>query len=229
VAAVEEGRAIFDNIKKYLVYLLSCNFSEILVLTGAIFLGLPLPLLALQILWVNLVTDGLPALALGVDPKAPDIMHRPPRPPQEGVFSRPVTVLLVVISLYLTVILLPLFAYYVLFNPRQLSDPGQILTQAQTMVFVTLILAELANSFNCRSDIHSLFTVGLFANRFLLIGVFLSLIIMVAVITWDPLAEIFRVTPLAWFDWLLAAGLSLTILPVVEVTKWLLRRRLQPA
>jgi Ca2+-transporting ATPase len=229
VAAVEEGRAIFDNIKKYLVYLLSCNFSEILVLTGAIFLGLPLPLLALQILWVNLVTDGLPALALGVDPKAPDIMHRPPRPPQEGVFSRPVTVLLVVISLYLTVILLPLFAYYVLFNPRQLSDPGQILTQAQTMVFVTLILAELANSFNCRSDIHSLFTVGFFANRFLLIGVFLSLIIMVAVITWDPLAEIFRVTPLAWFDWLLAAGLSLTILPVVEVTKWLLRRRLQPA
>jgi Ca2+-transporting ATPase len=229
VAAVEEGRAIFDNIKKYLIYLLSCNFSEILVLTGAIFLGLPLPLLALQILWVNLVTDGLPALALGVDPKAPDIMHRPPRPPQEGVFSRPVTVLLVVISLYLTVILLPLFVYYVLFNPRQLSDPGQILTQAQTMVFVTLILAELVNAFNCRSDIHSLFTVGLFTNRFLLIGVLLSLVIMVAVITWDPLAEIFRVTPLAWVDWLLAAGLSLTILPVVEVTKWLLRRRLQPA
>jgi Ca2+-transporting ATPase len=229
VAAVEEGRAIFDNIKKYLIYLLSCNFSEILVLTGAIFLGLPLPLLALQILWVNLVTDGLPALALGVDPKALDIMHRPPRPPQEGVFSRPVTVLLVVISLYLTVILLPLFVYYVLFNPRQLSDPGQILTQAQTMVFVTLILAELVNAFNCRSDIHSLFTVGLFTNRFLLIGVLLSLVIMVAVITWDPLAEIFRVTPLAWVDWLLAAGLSLTILPVVEVTKWLLRRRLQPA
>ena len=74
VAAVEEGRAIFDNIKKYLIYLLSCNIAEILVLTGAFFLGLPLPLIALQILWVNLTTDGLPALALGVDPKAPDIM-----------------------------------------------------------------------------------------------------------------------------------------------------------
>ena len=81
VAAVEEGRAIFDNIKKYLIFLLSCNIAEILVLTGAFFLGLPLPLIALQILWVNLTTDGLPALALGVDPKAPDIMSRPPRPP----------------------------------------------------------------------------------------------------------------------------------------------------
>ena len=87
VAAVEEGRAIFDNIKKYLIFLLSCNLAEILVLTGAFFLGLPLPLIALQILWVNLTTDGLPALALGVDPKAPDIMSRPPRPPAEGVFS----------------------------------------------------------------------------------------------------------------------------------------------
>jgi len=228
-AAVEEGRAIFDNIKKYLIYLLSCNFSEILVLTGAIFLGLPLPLLALQILWVNLITDGLPALALGVDPKAPDIMRRPPRPPQEGVFSRSVTVLLVVISLYLSLILLPLFAYYVLWNPLQLGDPNQVLTQAQTMVFVTLILAELVNAFNCRSDIHSLFTVGFFPNRFLVASVALSLGIMVAVINWPPLAEIFRVRPLTLNDWLLAAGLGLTLLPVVEVTKWLLRRRSQPA
>jgi Ca2+-transporting ATPase len=229
VAAVEEGRAIFDNIKKYLVYLLSCNFSEILVLTGAIFLGLPLPLLALQILWVNLVTDGLPALALGVDPKAPDIMRRPPRPPEEGVFSRSVTALLVVIALYLTLILLPLFAYYVLFNPNRLSDPDQVITQAQTMVFVTLILAELVNAFNCRSDIHSIFTVGIFPNRFLLVSVVLSLGIMVAVINWQPLAEIFRVRPLDLGDWLIAAGLGLTLVPVVEVTKWLLRRGTQPA
>jgi Ca2+-transporting ATPase len=229
VAAVEEGRGIFDNIKKYLIYLLSCNFAEILTLTGAIFLGLPLPLLALQILWVNLITDGLPALALGVDPKAPDIMHRPPRPPREGVFSRSVTVLLLVISLYLTLLLLPLFAYYTLFNPRQLSDPGQVLTQAQTMVFVTLILAELVNAFNCRSDIHSLFTVGVLPNRFLLVGVLLSLGIMIAVIHWRPLADIFHVIPLTPIDWLLAAGLALTLVPVVEVTKWLLRRRLQSA
>ena len=81
VAAVEEGRAIFDNIKKYMIFLLSCNLAEIFVLTGALFIGMPLPLLALQILWVNLDSDGLPAFALGVDPKAPDTMARPPRPP----------------------------------------------------------------------------------------------------------------------------------------------------
>jgi Ca2+-transporting ATPase len=229
VAAVEEGRAIFDNIKKYLIFLLSCNFAEILTLTSAIFLGLPLPLLALQILWVNLITDGLPALALGVDPKAPDIMERPPRPPREGVFTRSVTVLLVVISLHLTLILLPLFAYYVLFNPHRLSDPAQILIQAQTMVFITLILGELVNAFNCRSDSHSLFTVGFFPNRFLLASVLVSLGIMVAVIHWQPLADLFHTRSLGLGDWLLAAGLGLTLLPVVEVTKWLLRRRVQPA
>jgi Ca2+-transporting ATPase len=97
------------------------------------------------------------------------------------------------------------------------------------MVFVTLILAELVNAFNCRSDIHSLLTVGVFPNRFLVASVVISLAIMVAVINWQPLADIFRVRPLALGDWLLASGLALTLVPVVEVTKWLLRRRLQPA
>ena len=124
VVAVEEGRAIFDNIKKYLIFLLSCNIAEILVLTGAFFLGLPLPLIALQILWVNLTTDGLPALALGVDPKAPDIMSRPPRPPPEGVFSPTVTALVAAISLYLTLILIPLFSYYYLLESVGLAGSG---------------------------------------------------------------------------------------------------------
>ncbi|MCL4504033.1 MAG: HAD-IC family P-type ATPase [Deltaproteobacteria bacterium] len=225
VAAVEEGRAIFDNIKKYLIYLLSCNIAEILVLTGTFFLGLPLPLIALQILWVNLTTDGLPALALGVDPKAPDIMQRPPRPPQEGVFTRHVNVLLAVISLYLTGILIPLFAYYYYVNPWGLSDPEQVLIEAQTMVFITLVLAELVNAFNCRSDYLSAFKAGLFKNRFLVISIVISLVMMVMVIEWDPLSFLFHTTPLRWQDWLLAVILSLLILPVVEAAKWWLRRR----
>jgi Ca2+-transporting ATPase len=224
VAAVEEGRAIFDNIKKYLIFLLSCNLAEIFVLTGAIFLGLPLPLLALQILWVNLDSDGLPAFALGVDPKAPDIMSRPPRPLQEGVFTSPVNSLLAVISVYLTVVLIPLFVYYYYGNPGGHSDPEQVLTKAQTMVFVTLILAEQVNAFNCRSDFHSLFTVGFFTNRLLIISVTLSTSMLAAVIYWPPLAELFHTAPLGWRDWLLAAGLGLTILPVVEVAKWVIRR-----
>jgi len=224
VAAVEEGRAIFDNIKKYLVFLLSCNLAEIFVLTGAFFIGMPLPLIALQILWVNLTTDGLPALALGVDPKAPDIMSRPPRPPQQGVFTPTVNGLLVVISVYLTLILTPLFAYYYYGNPRGLGDPEQILIEAQTMVFITLVLAEMVNAFNCRSDYLSLFKIGVFKNRFLIVSVLISLAMMVAVIEWDPLAALFHTTPLRWQDWLLATGLALTLLPVVELTKWWVRR-----
>jgi P-type Ca2+ transporter type 2C len=233
VAAVEEGRAIFDNIKKYLIFLLSCNLAEILVLTGAFFLGLPLPLIALQILWVNLTTDGLPALALGVDPKAPDIMSRPPRPPAEGVFSPTVNALCGAIALYLTVILIPLFGYYYYWNPWELGNPEMVLTEAQTMVFITLVLAELVNAFNCRSDYLSLFKVGVFGNRFLILSVLASLAMMVAVIEWEPLSRLFHTTPLRWQDWLLAAGLSLTLVPVVELTKWITgrqgRRRRQAA
>jgi Ca2+-transporting ATPase len=225
VAAVEEGRAIFDNIKKYLIFLLSCNIAEILVLTGAFFIGLPLPLIALQILWVNLTTDGLPALALGVDPKAPDIMSRPPRPPDEGVFSATVNGLLAAISLYLTVVLIPLFAYYYLWNPWGLSDPKLVLTEAQTMVFITLVLAELVNAFNCRSDYLSVFQVGIFRNGFLILAVLASLGMMVAVIEWEPLSRLFHTTPLRWQDWGIAVGLSLTIIPIVELTKWLICRK----
>jgi len=229
VAAVEEGRAIFDNIKKYLVYLLSCNIAEVLVLTGAFFLGLPLPLIALQILWVNLTTDGLPALALGVDPKAPDLMSRPPRPPGEGVFTGPVNTLLAVISLYLTLILIPLFAYYYYANPWGLSDAEQVLVEAQTMVFITLVLTEMVNAFNCRSVYLSIFKAGILDNKFLIVSLLVSLVMMVAVIEWDPLSALFHTTPLRWQDWLVATGLSLLIVPVVEAAKWVMRRRVRMA
>ena len=225
VAAVEEGRAIFDNIKKYLLFLLSCNLSEILVLTGAFFVGLPLPLIALQILWVNLTTDGLPALALGVDPKAPDIMSRPPRPPAEGVFSPNVIALLGTIALYLTALLIPMFGYYYAYNPWGLREPEMVLTEARTMVFITLVLMQLVNAFNCRSDYLSLFKVGVLGNRFLILAVLVSLAMMVMVIEWDPLSRLFHTTPLRWQDWVLAAGLSLTLVPVVELTKWVFRRK----
>ncbi|MCK9376951.1 MAG: cation-translocating P-type ATPase [Syntrophobacterales bacterium] len=223
VAAVEEGRAIFDNIKKYLIFLLSANLGEITVLTGTFFLGMPLPLVALQILWVNLTTDGLPALALGVDPKAPDIMHRPPRPPEEGVFTRSVIALMVVITAYLTVGLIPLFHHYYHGYLAVIGDPELSLTRAQTMVFVTLVLAELVNAFNCRSEYHSIFRVGVLANRFLLLATLISLGMVVAVVQVPPLAQLFHAAPLGWKEWLFASFLAFLLLPVVEVTKWLMR------
>jgi Ca2+-transporting ATPase len=224
VAAVEEGRAIFDNIKKYLIFLLSANLGEITVLTGTFFLGMPLPLVALQILWVNLTTDGLPALALGVDPKAPDIMARPPRPPEEGIFTGSVIALMVVITAYLTIALIPLFHHYYHGYLAVIGDQELSLARAQTMVFVTLVLAELVNAFNCRSEYHSIFRVGVLANRFLLLATLISLGMVVVVVQWPPLAGLFHAVPLGWKEWLFAAFLAFLLLPVVEVTKWLMRQ-----
>ena len=224
VAAVEEGRAIFDNIKKYLVFLLSANLGEITVLTGTFFLGMPLPLVALQILWVNLTTDGLPALALGVDPKAPDIMNRPPRPPEEGVFTKSVIGLMAVITAYLTLALIPLFHHYFHGYLAVMGDQELSLTRAKTMVFVTLVLAELVNAFNCRSEYHSLFTVGVFANRLLLGSVIISLGMVVAVVQIPALAKLFHTVPLGWKEWLCAAFLAFLLLPAVELAKWLFRQ-----
>ncbi len=224
VAAVEEGRAIFDNIKKYLLFLLSANLAEIMVLTGTFFLGMPLPLVALQILWVNLTTDGLPALALGVDPRAPDIMSRPPRPPDEGIFTRAVIIMMAAITAYLTVALIPLFHYYFHGYLAFIGDPELSLTRAQTMVFVTIVLAELVVAFNCRSEYHSLFTIGFFANRFLIGSVLISLLMIVAVVQIPALAQLFHATPLGWKEWMFAAFLAFLLLPVVEVTKWLIRQ-----
>jgi len=228
VAAVEEGRAIFDNIKKYLMYLLSANLGEIMVLTGIFFLGMPVPLVALQILWVNLVTDGLPALALGVDPKAPDIMARPPRPPHEGVFTPPVIAQMVVTPAYFTLALIPLFYHYFHGHLAMLEDPQLSLTKARTMVLVSLILAELVRAFNCRSDYYSVFTVGLFANRFLLVACLISLVMMVAVVEWPPMARLFHTVSLSWEEWLLAALLACLLFPVLEITKWVVRQIVPP-
>ncbi|MBW1916586.1 MAG: cation-translocating P-type ATPase [Deltaproteobacteria bacterium] len=224
VAAVEEGRVIFDNIKKYLIFLLTCNIGEILVLSLAFFLGLPLPLIAIQILWVNLTTDGLPALALGVDPKDPDVMQRPPRPPNQGLFTRPVNTLLTVIPIHLLAVLLPLFAYYYYSNPSGYTDPHLILVKAQTITFVGIVLLEMVNAFNCRSEYYSLWRMGLLKNRFLIGAVLSSLALLAAVVEWEPLARLFHTIPLSLEDWLIALGVSLTILPSVELTKWILRR-----
>jgi Ca2+-transporting ATPase len=224
VNAVEEGRAVFDNIKKYLIFLLSTHLSEVMVLTGTFFMGMPLPLAALQILWVNLATDGLPALALGVDPKARDIMERPPRLPGEGIFSSAMIIMLVGIIGYLTIALIPLFHHYYHGYLAVIGDPDLSLARAQTMVFVNIVLAVLVNAFNCRSEYHSLFTVGIFANRFLLVSVIISLGMMVAVVQIPALADVFHVVPLGWKEWLFSMFLAFLLLPVVELTKWLVRQ-----
>ena len=144
VAAVEEGRLVFGNIKKYLTYLLSCNVGEIVLLAGSVLAGLPLPLTAVQILYVNLATDGLPALALAVDPPEPGLMERRPRNPRTGIFTRPVAVSLLAGGLWTGLVNMGLFTWLV--------RSGRPLEEAMAMTFVSLVLIQFFNAYNSRSD-----------------------------------------------------------------------------
>jgi Ca2+-transporting ATPase len=215
VRAIEEGRGIYNNIKKYLVFLLSCNVGEILILGLTGLLGLPLPLIALQILWVNLTTDGLPALALGVDPPDPDLMGRPPRDPKEGVFTKKVQWYIGCLALNIFLGLFPLFYWY---------WKSEGLVKAQTMVLVTIILFEMFNAFNCRSDRYSIFKLGWYSNRWLVWAVLSSVLLMALVLYVPSLAFLFHTVPLGFLDWIVALGISCSALVFVELYK-LIRER----
>jgi Ca2+-transporting ATPase len=229
VAAVEEGRAIYDNIKKYLVYLISCNIAEILILGGSFFIGLPLPLVAIQILWVNLTTDGLPALALGVDPPDPDIMRRPPRNPQESVFNRRIMALMAVMALNITFVIIPLFYWYLKSGGYYAAGVSaamkeEILLKGQTIVLAMMVFFELVNAYNNRSDRHSLFKVGFFKNRWLNWAILSSVVLAIIVIQVPALDPVFHTSILNTKDWIVVTLAALTIFPVVEITKWILNR-----
>jgi P-type Ca2+ transporter type 2C len=215
VAAVEEGRAIFGNIKKYLMYLLSSNIGEIGLMVGAALLGLPLPLTAVQILYVNLATDGLPALALAVDPPEPDLLQRQPRNPRNGIFTRPVTILMVVGGLWSTMVNVGLFAWAL--------NSGRSLAEAMTMTFVSLVLIQFFKAYNYRSDRHSVLRRP-FANKWLNLAILWELLLLIAIIYLPFLHEPFGTFSLPPIDWLIVIGGALTISPVLELMKWMERR-----
>ena len=215
VAAVEEGRGVFENIKKYLMFLLSSNLGEIVLLAGASALDWPLPLSAVQILYVNLATDGLPALALAVDPHEPDLMHRPPQDPRTGLFTRPVMTLIILGGLWSALVNLTLFGWAL--------GSGRSLTHAMTMVFAGLVLIEFFKAYNFRSDRRSAL-IRPFANKWLNRAISWELSLLVAVIYLPFLMLALGTFSLAWSDWLVITGVALTIFPVLELAKWLERR-----
>jgi len=221
VAAVREGRIIYDNIKKYLVFLLSCNLAEVLVLGLAGFIGWPLPLVALQILWVNLTTDGLPALALGVERAEPDLMRRPPRDPGEAVFSRPLLLALTGLSMIIFTGLMPIFYTY---------WQAEGVAKAQTMTFVCLILFELLFVFSCRSMWFPLWQLGPLTNGWLVLAVMSSAAMMLGVVYVPAWGKAFHTVPLGVGDWAVLGVVCGAGFVLVEVAKWLVaRRRLSPA
>jgi Ca2+-transporting ATPase len=215
VAAVEEGRAIFENIKKYLTYLLSCNIGEIGLLAGATLMGLPLPLSAVQILYVNLATDGLPALALAMEPPEADLMSRKPRDPRAGVFTRGVISLMAASGLWSALMNLGLFA--------ALLRSGRGLSEAMAMTFVALILVEFVKAYNFRSGARSLLRRP-FANKWLNIAILWETALLFAIVYLPLLQAPFDTFSLRLADWAIIVVPALTISPVLEAAKWLERR-----
>jgi Ca2+-transporting ATPase len=216
-AAVEEGRGVFDNIRKAVHFLLSCNLSEVLVMLFAALLGLPLPLLPIQILWMNLVTDGIPALALAVDPKAPDLMTRPPRRPDARLLDGGRLLAIGGEGVMLGVIALGAFSY-------SLYGLHQELDQARTVAFTVLVVAQLVHVFNCRSERLSLFQLGVWTNRPLVWAFLLSLVVQVAVLTIPAAAPIFKIAPLPIEDWVLMGAMGMLPFLLMELVKALRRR-----
>ncbi len=213
VSAVEEGRSIFDNIKKSINFLLSCNLGEIVALLTSIVLGMPLPLLPIHILWINLITDSLPALALGVDPSEPDIMKRKPRDPKKSIFAD--GLLLSIIFQGLIIGTVTLIAFNL--GNRTSVDEGR------TMAFVTLSLTQLMHTFNVRSVDKSIFQIGLFTNKYLIGANLISILLIVLLIVVPPLRDIFKLTTLGTEYLLEVIGLSLVPIVLVEIKK-LIRR-----
>jgi Ca2+-transporting ATPase len=212
VAAVEEGRVVFGNIKKYLMYLLSCNVGEIVLLAGSVIVGLPMPLTAVQILYVNLATDGLPALALAVDPPDGDLMRRQPRDPRIGVFTRPVVAMLLTAGIWSGIVNMSLFVW--------LLGRGRALEEAMALTFVTLVLIQFFNAYNCRSDRHPVFRRP-FANRWLNLAVGWEVILLIAIVYVPFFQPAFGTFSLTLGDWLLVGGLAFSIVPVIEAVKWI--------
>lgn len=199
-SAISEGRNIYENIRKFIRYLLASNVGEILVMLFAMLLALPLPLVPVQILWVNLVTDGLPAMALGLDQSEGDVMRRGPRNPREGIFARGLGFKIISRGILIGVFTLIAFMMTYQDNPDNLI-------YGQTIAFTTLVMAQLIHVFDCRSE-NSVFARNPFENKYLVLAVLSSLLLLLVVIYWEPLQPIFHTTFLNVRDWMLILVLS---------------------
>ena len=205
VNAVEEGRGIYDNIRKFIRFLLVCNTGEILTMLIAMLVGLPMPLKAIQILWINLVTDGLPAMALGVEPTEKGVMERAPRSPQEGILARGLWQKIVGRGTLIGVTTVVVFAWAL--------AQGMELDLARTMAFATLIMTQLFYVFDCRSESNGIWQSGLFTNLWLVVAVCFSFGLLLIVLYHPPLSVVFGTMPLYAEHWFII--ISASVLPTL--------------
>ncbi|QYR23690.1 calcium-translocating P-type ATPase, SERCA-type [Paenibacillus sp. sptzw28] len=215
VSAIEEGRGIYENIRKFIRYLLASNVGEILTMFLAMMAGLPLPLVPIQILWVNLVTDGLPAMALGVDQAEKDLMQHKPRSAKENIFARRLG--WKIISRGILIGVCTLAAFWITLSKA--PDSAANLVEAQTVAFATLVMAQLIHVFDCRSS-RSIFHRNILQNKYLLFAVLSSVLLMLGVLYIEALQPIFKTVPLGFRDWclvLVAAGIPTFVMGIGSV------------
>jgi len=217
VSAIEQGRIIYSNIRKFVYFLLACNVGEILIVFGAMLFGMPMPLRPVQLLWLNLVSDGAPALALGLEKGDDDIMKQPARSPKEPVINRDMAVGIGVVGI------VDLIAILTVFYLAMQRYPGH-LEAAQTIAFVTLCTSELIRAFVARSEYHSVFSIGVFSNRWMVAAVALSFVLVLVVVYVPFLALFFDAVPLTGGDWLLMLPFFFASPVAMELLKIYFRR-----
>ena len=210
-AAVKEGRTIFDNIRKIIVYLMADSFSEIILIAGSILLDLPLPLLATQILWINLVTDGFPNLALTMEKSEPEIMNEKPRPKNEPLVNKEMKVLIFLIGIVTDIGLLALYLTMLKMN----FDIQHI----RTMVFTALAIDSLLYVFSIKSFRRTIFKINLLSNKWLLVAVAAGLSTQLMALYIPSLQRLFKVVPLNLYEWGIILGLALIKITFIEITK----------
>jgi Ca2+-transporting ATPase len=213
VSAIEEGRRIYDNVKKVVKYLFASNVGEVLAVFLGIMLSLPLPLLAIQILWVNLVTDSLPALALSVDPVVPGVMERKPRPRSEGIFTRLMLLDMALIGIATGAGTLGLFYVYL---------PAGV-EMARTMAFTGLVVFQMWNCLICRSEDRSIFGKNILSNIYLIAAIAISVVLQCIILYVPVFESVFRTVPISPYDWLILALVTLSTVALIEARKLLFR------
>ena len=226
VSAVEQGRVIYANIRKFVYYLLSCNLAEIATIFIATLLGWPSPLTPIQLLWLNLLTDGAPALALGMEKGDPDTMNRPPRPIDEPIINREMRLGMIVQTIAITTVVL--IAYWLGMKEGEAlhgANSAEAISLARTMAFITLSASELFRAYTARSEFFPLFGIGVLSNKYMQYAVGVSITLLLAVVYLPFLGPIFDTTPISLLEWVEMLPLILFPSVAAELTKWYMRNR----
>jgi Ca2+-transporting ATPase len=215
-AAVEEGRVVYDNIRKVTFFLIPTGIAAILSIMGTMALGLPIPYVPAQLLWINLVTNGLQDVALAFEPGEKGILERPPRHPREGIMSR--------LLIERTVLVGALISLGVVFNFVIALRAGDTLEQARTVAMTTMVFFQFFQAWNSRSEYKSIFRMKLLGNPFLFVSMLAAFFAQLAVIYTPPLQWVFRTVPLKTGEWFEIGAVTVSVIVVVEIDKWIRRR-----